>query len=100
MEKSTDKPRKKCGIPHFMWGEFCERDVWDTENQRCIFHSEEKPADEFKESFLRELETINKTDVVSFDARAFVFPGHIDLGNLLFKKHAIFDFADFGSCSN
>lgn len=71
----------------------CERNVWDQHERRCIFHCNNKPADQFKVYFQREVASL-LTD--KFDGREFIFPAQIQFDDMVFKTEATFEGARFG----
>ncbi len=75
----------------------CNQETYDQESGLCIFHCKEKPVDEFRESFKKELERVNKDEEIKeIDYRFLIFPDEIDLSYLKFKKKTDFFKATFG----
>lgn len=75
----------------------CNREIFDHASGLCIFHCKEKPLEEFRDAFLKELERSNNDDSVEkYNCCFFIFPNEIDLSNLEFKKKTSFYEAKFG----
>lgn len=89
--ESDNKCRAKHRITH---EQICTRDIWDHENQLCIFHSSEKPTDEFKRRFEQEVKQIDPND--KFNGHQFTFPSQLMLEDMTFKTEVNFDGANFG----
>jgi len=97
-KKKTAGSTELCTAKHPETGEsVCDRPVWNIAEKRCIFHSRDKPAEEFKKHFLKELQQVDGTvAITAFDCRCFVFPPDTQFEHLLFKKPVLFNFAHFG----
>jgi hypothetical protein len=71
-----EQPAVKCQAVHPETGEqICDRAVWNPKEKRCIFHSQKKPVEDFKQAFLLEVKRANEEKAIKvFDGICFIFP--------------------------
>lgn len=75
---------------------FCNREIWNNEEQKCIFHCMEKPIALFNEKLFEELKLLNdniKTEIIDF--KYFIFPPNFTLSDISIHHDINFDYSQF-----